>query len=124
MADFNGTTGNDHLIGTAGADRMRGGQGDDTIEGGAGNDILRGNDGADTFVFDPATSGNDRIGDFEWGTDDVTFLGDPMTWEDFQEAFTLRESAGATGLIGDGMTIKFEGLVGHDLADFYDLIYG
>lgn len=66
MAKFNGTNGNDSIIGTssndtingkggedllsglADADKIKGGSGDDTVDGGSGNDLLIGNDDADT----------------------------------------------------------------------------
>ena len=60
--DFvNGEAGSDSLSGGGGADRMIGGTGNDTLTGGA--DASR-----DVFVFDK-TSGNDRITDFQDGTD-------------------------------------------------------
>jgi len=72
----------DTLIGGNGADTLRGGNGDDilnggngddniagqigrdTLNGGAGDDIMTGGANLDTFVFDAANIGFDRIRDF------------------------------------------------------------
>lgn len=74
-----GGDGHDRLAGQAGDDRLRGGPGDDSLYGGAGadtlmgeggNDFLTGGAGADVFVLAPA-GGNDRVTDFENGTDRI-----------------------------------------------------
>jgi Ca2+-binding RTX toxin-like protein len=44
---YQGTSGNDSLVGGAGNDSMNGGSGNDTLRGGAGDDTLVGGDGAD-----------------------------------------------------------------------------
>jgi hypothetical protein len=73
MAIFNGTTGNDTLIGDAGDDTLNGFAGNDTLKGGAGADILNGGDGNDTVVGDGGTdqaflgAGNDT---FIWNPGD------------------------------------------------------
>src|SRR5918993_3514848 len=63
MANFNGTKGNDTIVGTADNDRLVGNQGNDTLTGAAGNDYLEGGPGSDRFVFAPG-SGEDFIRDF------------------------------------------------------------
>ena len=65
-----GDDGNDFLYGGTGNDNIYGGSGSDVIEGGEGGDNLRGGEGADTFVF-AAGHGNDRIGDFTNGEDQI-----------------------------------------------------
>ena len=63
MATFNGTTGNDTLVGSglsdflaglAGNDSMAGALGDDTLDGSTGSDTLDGGGGNDTYVIDSA----------------------------------------------------------------------
>jgi Ca2+-binding RTX toxin-like protein len=65
-----GGAGNDLLRGDAGDDTLRGGNGADTLRGGAGDDFLYGGAGADVFVFRRG-DGDDRIADFENGTDRI-----------------------------------------------------
>ena len=61
MAIFNGTSGNDFLIGGTGNDVLTGGLGNDFLNGGDGDDQLFGNDGNDTLLggagFDNLTGG-------------------------------------------------------------------
>ncbi len=63
-----GGAGNDRLFGRGGNDVLVGGNGSDWLEGGTGNDTLTGGAGEDFFVFG-ANNGNDRITDFQDGTD-------------------------------------------------------
>ena len=51
MADINGTSGDDPLVGTNDADTLNGLGGNDTLDGLAGDDILNGGDGTDTASF-------------------------------------------------------------------------
>ena len=62
--------GDDTIDGGGGGDWLHGEEGDDTLIGGTGNDTLYGGAGADTFVVGPG-HGNDRIMDFENGTDTI-----------------------------------------------------
>ena len=62
--------GDDTIYGGEGDDQLFGGEGDDTIDGGAGDDVIEGNEGEDTFVF-ASGDGNDKITDFENGTDAI-----------------------------------------------------
>ncbi len=59
---INGGTGNDTIFGGSGADRLIGGNGQDLLAGGAN---------ADTFVFNLASEGMDRINDFVSGLDKI-----------------------------------------------------
>jgi hypothetical protein len=55
---FNGSNGNDLILGSPGADTINGRQGGDCILGGGGNDILRGHVGNDVLLGGP---GNDIL---------------------------------------------------------------
>jgi VCBS repeat-containing protein len=68
---FLGSQGSDTLNGAGGDDRLDGLVGNDTINGGTGNDTIFGGGGADTFVFNSASEGMDRIGDFVSGLDKI-----------------------------------------------------
>jgi len=106
-----GNTGNDSLNGNLGNDTLFGGQGNDLISGQAGDDRLAGNkgddtliggDGADTFVFQFG-GGNDRVEDFQAGTDSLEFQSG-LT-------YTASENAGSTVLtLSDGGTVTLVGV--------------
>lgn len=71
-----GLDGNDVLTGGEGTDRINGGEGNDRLTGGIGSDRLIGGAGRDRFIFDhgvpfSATTGQDRIVDFEQGRDKI-----------------------------------------------------
>jgi Ca2+-binding RTX toxin-like protein len=68
-----GEAGNDSITGGGAADRLDGGAGNDTLVGGGGNDLLTGGLGADVFVFN-AGSGHDRISDFVYNVDTLSFV--------------------------------------------------
>lgn len=87
--DADGNDGNDLLVGGVGNDTLNGGAGNDTLRGdpsgsplsgddrliaGSGNDVLEGGGGADTFVFN-RTTGDNRILDFDIGTDMIELDG-------------------------------------------------
>lgn len=65
MANINGTSGNDILVGGAGDDTLFGGAGDDTLDGGLGKNTLYGGSGDDKYLIHSLndyiydTSGND-----------------------------------------------------------------
>lgn len=65
-----GGAGDDSIAGGTGSDLLAGGTGNDRLSGGNGHDTLAGGAGADTFVFN-ALAGDDRITDFEQGTDHI-----------------------------------------------------
>lgn len=69
-----GGAGNDVVMGGAGRDNVSGADGADTINGGAGDDLIAGSRGTDQFVFE-AGFGNDIVGDFRPGEDDIHFVG-------------------------------------------------
>ena len=76
-----GGDGDDFLVGKEGSDTLEGGDGDDhlrgnddedRLDGGRGNDYLFGGDAVDRFVFS-GLNGDDRIADFQDGTDRIHF---------------------------------------------------
>jgi len=69
-----GTTNNETISGLGGDDQLMGKEGDDTLIGGLGNDRLNGDEGKDVFVL-AAGHGQDRIRDFENGTDSLGLIG-------------------------------------------------
>lgn len=70
-----GGAGTDALFGGDGADSLLGDDGDDFLIGGTGADALRGGVGRDTFFF-TATSGTDRLTDFDPLNDKIVFTTD------------------------------------------------
>ncbi len=102
---FNGSDGDDVLLGGLGADRLFGEAGSDTLVGGGGSDTLTGGTGADTFKLTDASI-RDFITDF--GSDDRL---------DLTELFTVDMSAGKTvsdyvRLSGTDMLVSTSGNVG------------
>jgi Ca2+-binding RTX toxin-like protein len=75
-AAINGTgNGLDNVVrGNSAANTLSGLAGNDTLEGKGGNDTLTGGVGIDTFLFRPG-SGQDRITDWQDGTDRLDFTG-------------------------------------------------
>ncbi|MEO1145804.1 MAG: ExeM/NucH family extracellular endonuclease [Cyanobacteria bacterium J06638_22] len=62
--------GNNYILqGLGDRDTLIGNTGDDTLIGGAARDILTGGDGSDRFVYESVSDGDDRIQDFEVGSD-------------------------------------------------------
>ena len=110
-----GGDGNDDLFGGNGQDLLEGGDGADILNGGGGDDVLFGGGGADTFVFD---YGNDRIADFEQGTD--TIVLDPVLWtglisaEDVLFVYGSFEGQTATLNFEDGNVLIIEGVTDPD----------
>ena len=68
-----GREGLDTLIGGNGSDTIDGGGGNDALSGGAGFDVLTGGTGDDVFVFSGSGFDNDRVTDFENGSDLIEF---------------------------------------------------
>lgn len=57
------------LNGRGGRDTLVGGDGDDVLTGGAAIDVMTGGAGSDRFIYTSTSDRNDRITDFESGTD-------------------------------------------------------
>lgn len=74
--DIYGFDGNDILYGGHQSDRLYGGDGDDRLIGGGGGDKLTGGAGADKFVLTALSDGFDEIVDFERGIDKVLLRGE------------------------------------------------
>ena len=88
---LNGGDGNDELRGGIDFDTLRGGEGDDSLYGGPGgdalyggpgNDDLYGGDGSDEFFFNISEFGQDRIYDYEDGSERLDFKGSGLTYSD------------------------------------------
>ncbi len=68
---FDGTSGNDILVGDDLANVIKGFAGDDYLEGGRGDDNLEGGSGADTFAFSSLDGSVDTILDFSSAEGDL-----------------------------------------------------
>lgn len=110
-----GNDGDDTLRGGAGIDTLVGGFGDDELEGGAAADVLTGDWGADRFLFS-ATSGSDRVTDFEDGIDRIQIAG-------FTFANVTIADSGADVLITFGTArVRLSG-VDHNLITADDFLF-
>jgi Ca2+-binding RTX toxin-like protein len=89
-----GDEGNDDLDGESGRDKLFGGPGNDELDGGTGNDELTGDAGADRFHFDN-NDGDDRITDFEPGSDLIEFDVEGLRFQDL----TIKENGSGDTLI-------------------------
>ena len=142
MATFNGTEGNDTLIGGAAADEingnggndfLQGGDGADTVLGGAGNDTMSGNAGNDWVR---GGTGNDQVSggsgqdsfafaDFGAANADtvVDFSG---SWDNISLDILAFTALGSTGRFSAGDARFFLGSAAHDADDriIYDQATG
>ncbi|WP_108883271.1 calcium-binding protein [Anderseniella sp. Alg231-50] len=124
---------NDRLFGRDGMDALEGRQGNDRLDGGAGFDILnggRGSDrltgGADTdiFYFEAGEiDGNDRIQDFELGTDLVFLEKTGVTLAQVSQIIASNAISDPNGDIvytdpTEGGTITFSGVSYNALTAF------
>src|SRR5215218_6479247 len=136
MATFNGTEGNDTLIGgsdadliqgNGGNDFLQGGGGADTILGGAGNDTLGGNDGADWLRGGAGNdtiaggSAQDSVAFTEFGAANADLLTDfDAGWDNIQLEQAVFTSIGALGRFSAG-DVRFYSAAGatggHDADD-------
>jgi serralysin len=137
---FTGTSGNDTIDGGVGNQTLRGLLGDDALNGGSGNDILiggggkdrlTGGSGADIFVFEaasdsPATTGRDRIQDFQRGMDKIDLTAiDANSVAGGDQGFIWIGTSGFSGRAGELHQIRLNGLTviegdlnGDRIADF------
>src|SRR4051812_10123869 len=136
MATFNGTEGNDTLIGGAdgdlvqgngGNDFLQGGGGVDTVLGGAGNDRLGGNDGADWVRGGTGNdtvaggSGQDNFAFADFGAANADLLTDfDAGWDNIQLEQAAFTNIGALGRFSSG-DVRFFSAAGataaHDADD-------
>jgi len=121
LADVEGSSDADTIVGDSGGNSLSGMRGDDTIDGGAGDDVIRASNGNDMLIggpgadqFDPLDFGNfslgvNRIADFDAAEGDVLSLGkfggiatnDDIA-VDLQPGVTLQEpAAAADGFFAD-----------------------
>src|SRR4051812_4908829 len=136
MATFNGTEGNDTLVGGAdsdsingngGNDFLQGGGGADTVLGGAGNDTLGGNDGADWLRGGTGNdtvaggSAQDSVAFTEFGAANADLLTDfDAGWDNIQLEQAVFTGIGALGRFsaGDVRFFSAAGATGgHDADD-------
>ena len=112
-----GFDGADRVFGRAGNDTLFGGDGNDIINGGADNDILVGGQDVDTFRFDGANFGSDRIADFALGeTIDLTFYNS-LTFGDL----TIVDVAGRAEVSFANGDIVLSGILAADVvASMFD----
>src|SRR3954465_11517819 len=136
MATFNGTEGNDTLVGGADADSvngnggndfLQGGGGADTVLGGAGNDTLGGNDGADWLRGGAGNdtvaggSAQDSVAFSEFGAANADLLTDfDAGWANIQLKQAVFTGIGALGRFSAG-NVRFFSAAGatggHDADD-------
>src|SRR3954469_15815442 len=136
MATFNGTNGNDTIIGGAdndqingldGNDSLLGGDGSDTVSGGPGNDFVSGNAGTDWVEGGSGNdevrggSGQDSIAFHEFGAANADLLSDfDAGWDNLQLDAAAFTQIGATGRMvsGDARFFSAPGASGgHDADD-------
>lgn len=140
-AVYEGTDGNNTLVGTsapatfnghAGDDVIRGGSGNDIIIGGLGKDILYGGGGNNVFIYQSLadstaqTAGRDFIGDFKEGQDKIDLSRiDANTLTSAKESFAFVGTDAFSGHAGElryearnGNTFVFADANGDKVADF------
>lgn len=103
---LSGGDGNDQLDGGTGNDRLYGDAGSDTLIGGAGDDLLSGGSGADTFRFDQAHRGSDRVLGLE-AIDRLVFSG--FGYATVADVLARMTQSGSHVIFSDqGVTIRFD----------------
>ena len=96
---LDGGNGNDSMNGGAGTDTLLGGNGLDILNGGAGNDVLSGGNDADQFVFTDL-GGNDRVTDFQRGSDKLDVSGIDAVAGGADNAFAFIGAGAFSGVAG------------------------
>ena len=97
----------DRIVGNLYIDTLSGNGGNDTLTGGGFNDRLTGGTGADTFIYSSAidsdaTTGIDRITDFEVGTDRI----------DLSAFLSGATFIGGAGFSGTGAEVRYNAATG------------
>jgi Ca2+-binding RTX toxin-like protein len=100
--DLRGREGNDTLEGNAGNDNLRGDEGNDRLDGGVGNDILTGGTGDDIFVFNVTMDQQDRVEDFEIGSDQIELESAGTNYDSFSEIIAVATQVGANTVLDFG----------------------
>lgn len=127
---FEGTSGNDRMIGSegpdalfggAGADELDGRGGDDQLDGGPGPDILRGGDGNDVVVYTASAAVRVSVNDL---ADDGTDREGDLVADDVE---AVHSGSGDDTLVGGPGAQILDGGAGDDLldgAEGADTLYG
>ncbi|MEM1398927.1 MAG: hypothetical protein AAGF58_03560, partial [Pseudomonadota bacterium] len=135
---LNALGGDDVVRGYGGNDTLIGGQGDDTLRGEAGDDVLTGNEGADVVRIRSGKwgQGDDRVTDFEVGTDKIALVAADMLKSnpglagadgvlglndlDADGAFTLSASADGDLVIGHQTgSVELDGVAFNNSTDSF-----
>ncbi|WP_157269400.1 DUF4347 domain-containing protein [Azohydromonas aeria] len=107
---FNGTSGNDNIVGQASNDILNGLAGDDTLDGGAGSDTMTGGDGSDIYyVRDTGDTVTQTNATAAGGIDTVwSFLNAHVLGANIENGRILLP--GAAGLTGNNLNnVLFSG---------------
>ncbi len=114
-----GEGGQDQLFGDEGNDTLDGGAGFDKLNGGAGLDVLTGGADKDWFIMSGANFDNDRITDFEDGTDRIVFRASTgvTSMADFND---VRQAGSDVVIETDAGNVRIENMdvVDVDVSDF------
>ena len=103
MPYFEGTPGDDILVGTPDVDQINGLAGDDVLVGGQGDDLLDGKEGADVFV------GGAGADTFVLRADLIPGTGEFEFYEDFIVDFAVAEGdVFVLPTLPDGTPVTFE----------------
>jgi len=118
MATYNGSEGNDTIVGGAesdvingngGNDSLLGGDGSETVRGGAGNDYISGNTGSDWVEGGLGNdevrggSGQDSIAFHEYGAQNADLLSDfDAGWDNIQLDGSIFTNLGGDGRLAVG----------------------
>lgn len=110
MPIYNGTPGNDSLLGSFGDDQLYGGAGDDTLDGSWGKDTLDGGDGIDTATY----AFYDRGINVDLTTGVLGFPDYPGYFETLRNIENLIGSQGNDTLKGNAVNNLLNGGLGND----------
>lgn len=111
----NGAAGDDEIFGNDGDDRLNGGIGSDRLDGGSGDDVLAGQGGIDTFIFNAADAGSDRVVGF---VDGETVELNGFGFANVAAAEAAFAQVGTDVVFSAGaVTVRFEGTNVADVTD-------
>lgn len=118
MAVYNGTSGNDRLIGTAAPDSLYGGSGNDFLNGRGGVDFMRGGNGNDLYLI---FSEGENVREVAGAGVDTVLAGISYTLEDnFENLKLLGESTDNINGFGNELNNRLTGNAGSNVLDGRD----